>query len=321
MRCPNCGGETDANLLFCRHCGERIDLIQQNGQMPNGQPGGESSPYSRGGGNNYNPYSGHGNGGRSPGDILMIAIGTVLALAAVGIAVFIMTHMVGDGDTVKKKDSSVSVESEKAESKESGKTVVPTSEGASAKPTETPTETPSPEPTATPEEPPTATPIPQLAASYSCGSTPGVIASLFKVTITDGEASSELHQKEGNYDNSPQMMYDGDSVTSWQHGTEGNGTGQQLRFTFNTASIRAICFKLGNWRTADLYRQNSRPSRMQLTLGGETVDVSFTDSMQNHYIVFNRPVLAADILITITAAYDGIDFNDCCISEMELFAE
>ena len=119
MRCPNCGGETDANLLFCRHCGERIDLIQQNGQMPNGQPGGESSPYSRGGGNNYNPYSGHGNGGRSPGDILMIAIGTVLALAAVGIAVFIMTHMVGDGGTVTKKDSSVSVESEKAESKNS----------------------------------------------------------------------------------------------------------------------------------------------------------------------------------------------------------
>ena len=216
MRCPNCGGETDANLLFCRHCGERIDLIQQNGQMPNGQPGGESSPYSRGGGNNYNPYSGHGNGGRSPGDILMIAIGTVLALAAVGIAVFIMTHMVGDGGTVTKKDSSVSVESEKAESKNSGKTVAPTKEGESAKPTETPTETPTEPPTATPTEPPTATPIPQLAASYSCGSTPGVIASLFKVTITDGEASSELHQKEGNYDNSPQMMYDGDSVTSWQ---------------------------------------------------------------------------------------------------------
>ena len=327
MKCPYCGGETDANRPFCRHCGNRIESIQAE-RMPNGQMGGDFPPDGSGRGNSSAPYPGRGKESRSRGDILMIVIGAVLALAAAGIAFFILTHMTGDGTKVRRRDSVVSVESKKTESKktesrtaakggteseDSGTEVVAPSGNVSSEPTTAPTEEPTPIPT--------ATPLPSLSASYSCGSMPGEIASLFKIAITGGEASSELHQKEGNYDNSPHMVYDGDPVTSWQHGTEGNGTGQQLRFTFNTASVRAICFKLGNWRTPDLYRQNSRPSRLQLTLGGETVDVSFTDSMQNHYIVFNRPVLAADILITITAAYDGIDYNDCCISEMELYAE
>lgn len=326
MKCPYCGGETDANRPFCRHCGRRIDSVQA-GPVQNGRPGGDLPPYGPGG-NVSGPYTGRGKEGRSRGDIMMIVIGVVLAAAAVGIAVFILTHMVGSDTTVRRKDSAVSSESRKTESKktetapaansgtkskESGTEAVAPSGDATQAPTQAPTETPTPVPT--------ETPIPALAASYSYGSMPGEIASLFRIAITGGEATSELHQKEGIYDNSPQMVYDGDPVTSWQHGTEGNGTGQQLRFTFNTANVRAICLKLGNWRTPDLYRQNSRPSRMQLTLGGETVDVSFTDNMQNHYIVFNRPVPAADILLTITAAYDGVDYNDCCISEMEIYAE
>lgn len=250
----------------------------------------------------------------------MIVIGVVLALAAVGIAVFILTHMIGDGTSVRRKESAVTAESKKTESKKTESRPAANG-GTESQEAGTEAVAPSGDVTAEPTTVPTETPLPALSASYSCGSMPGEIASLFKIMITGGEASSELHQKEGIYDNSPQMVYDGDPVTSWQHGTEGNGTGQQLRFTFNTASVRAICFKLGNWRTPDLYRQNSRPSRMRLTLGGETVDVSFTDNMQNHYIVFNRPVPAADILITIAAAYDGTDYNDCCISEMELYAE
>ena len=322
MKCPYCGGETDANRPFCRNCGKRIDSIQVE-RMPTGQAGGDFPPYGPGRGNNNAPSPGSGKESRSRGDILMIVMGAVLALAAVGIALFILTHMTGDGTKVRRKDSTVSTDNKKTESKkteskadtargneseDSGMEVVAPTGDVPAEPT---TPTPLPKETA----------LPALSASYSCGGMPGEVASLFTVTITGGEASSELHQKEGIYDNSPQMVYDGDSVTSWQHGTEGNGTGQQLRFTFNTVSVRAICFKLGNWRNPDLYRQNSRPSRMRLTLGGETVDVSFTDNMQNHYIVFNRPVLAADILLTITAAYDGTDYNDCCISEMEIYAE
>ena len=319
MRCPYCGGETDANRPFCRHCGKRIDSIQVE-PVPTGQTGGERPPYGQGRGNSPTPYPVRGRESRSRGDILMIVIGVVLALAAVGIAVFILTHMIGDGTSVRRKESAVTAESKKTESKKTESRPAANG-GTESQEAGTEAVAPSGDVTAEPTTVPTETPLPALSASYSCGSMPGEIASLFKIMITGGEASSELHQKEGIYDNSPQMVYDGDPVTSWQHGTEGNGTGQQLRFTFNTASVRAICFKLGNWRTPDLYRQNSRPSRMRLTLGGETVDVSFTDNMQNHYIVFNRPVPAADILITIAAAYDGTDYNDCCISEMELYAE
>ena len=319
MRCPYCGGETDANRPFCRHCGKRIDSIQVE-PVPTGQTGGERPPYGQGRGNSPTPYPVRGRESRSRGDILMIVIGVVLALAAVGIAVFILTHMIGDGTSVRRKESAVTAESKKTESKKTESRPAANG-GTESQEAGTEAVAPSGDVTAEPTTVPTETPLPALSASYSCGSMPGEIASLFKIMITGGEASSELHQKEGIYDNSPQMVYDGDPVTSWQHGTEGNGTGQQLRFTFNTSSVRAICFKLGNWRTPDLYRQNSRPSRMRLTLGGETVDVSFTDNMQNHYIVFNRPVPAADILITIAAAYDGTDYNDCCISEMELYAE
>ena len=323
MKCPYCGGETDANRPFCKNCGKRIDSFPAE-HMPTGQAGGELSSYGAGRGNNAPSYPGSGKESRSRGDIFVIVIGAVLALTAVGIALFILSHMVGDGTAVRKRDSVAAADSKKNESKKTESNAAAAggteSEDSGMEVVAPSGEVPA-EPTTAPTPVPTETALPALSASYSCGSMPGEITSLFTVTITGGEASSELHQTEGIYDNSPQKVYDGDPVTSWQHGTEGNGTGQQLRFTFNTASIRAICFKLGNWRTRDLYRQNSRPSRMRLTLGGETVDVSFTDNMQNHFIVFNRPVPAADILITITAAYDGSDYNDCCISEMELYAE
>ena len=116
MRCPYCGGETDANRPFCRHCGKRIDSIQVE-PVPTGQTGGERSPYGQGRGNSPTPYPGRGRESRSRGDILMIVIGVILALAAVGIAVFILTHMIGDGTVGRRKESTVTAESKKTESK------------------------------------------------------------------------------------------------------------------------------------------------------------------------------------------------------------
>ena len=192
MKCPYCGGETDANRPFCKNCGKRIDSFPAE-RMPTGQAGGERLPYGPGRGNNPSPYPGSGKESRSRGDIFMIVIGVVLALTAVGVALFILTHMVGDGNTVKKRDSVVSTdtgitESKKTESnmaaagvtesEDSGMEVLAPSGDAPAEPTSAPT--PGPAETA-------------LSTSYSCGSMPGEIASLFKVTITGGEASSELH--------------------------------------------------------------------------------------------------------------------------------
>ena len=104
MRCPYCGGETDANRPFCRHCGKRIDSIQVE-PVPTGQTGGERSPYGQGRGNSPAPYPSRGRESRSRGDILMIVIGVILALAAVGIAVFILTHMIGDGTVGRRDDA------------------------------------------------------------------------------------------------------------------------------------------------------------------------------------------------------------------------
>ena len=76
MRCPYCGGETDANRPFCRHCGKRIDSIQVE-PVPTGQTGGERSPYGQGRGNSPAPYPGRGRESRSRGDVLMIVIGII----------------------------------------------------------------------------------------------------------------------------------------------------------------------------------------------------------------------------------------------------
>ena len=154
MRCPYCGGETDANRPFCRHCGKRIDSIQVE-PVPTGQTGGERSPYGQGRGNSPAPYPGRGRESRSRGDILMIVIGVILALAAVGIAVFILTHMIGDGTVGRRKESTVTAESKKTESKktesrtaanggaesqEAGTEAVAPSGDVTAEPTAAPTE-------------------------------------------------------------------------------------------------------------------------------------------------------------------------------------
>ena len=85
----------------------------------------------------------------------MIVIGVVLALAAVGIAVFILTHMIGDGTSVRRKESAVTAESKKTESKktesrpaanggtesqEAGTEAVAPSGDVTAEPTTVPTE-------------------------------------------------------------------------------------------------------------------------------------------------------------------------------------
>ena len=163
MRCPYCGGETDANRPFCRHCGKRIDSIQVE-PVPTGQTGGERSPYGQGRGNSPAPYPGRGRESRSRGDILMIVIGVILALAAVGIAVFILTHMIGDGTAVRRKESTVTAESKKTESK---KTESRTAANGGAESQEAGTEAvaPSGDVTAEPTAAPTETPLPALSAS------------------------------------------------------------------------------------------------------------------------------------------------------------
>jgi hypothetical protein len=58
---------------------------------------------------------------------------------------------------------------------------------------------------------------------------------------------------------------------------------------------------------------------------GSQVQVSFTDSPQTQYIDFNRPdanyIEASWLKIQVDAIYPGTEWDDACVSEVEIWGQ
>lgn len=115
-------------------------------------------------------------------------------------------------------------------------------------------------------------------------------------------------------------MIDGNPVTSWQEGSEGDGVGEWVYVQMDRSySVRYLTFMLGNWRSQSLYYANNRPSRLFLRLDEQEFYLDFPDEMRTFTVELSKECQASEILIQVLDVYDGANWSDCCISEMSIY--
>lgn len=141
---------------------------------------------------------------------------------------------------------------------------------------------------------------------------------LQKITPTDITATQYLTTSNKEYP--PSNASDGNDATSWQVRTDASGAGEAVTVQLpDNTSVQCIGLKSGNWNGSDNYACNNRPKDLTMEINGESYDISTSDQMTEHYVVFDSPVTTDSIKLTIRDVYQGSKWNDTCISEIEVY--
>lgn len=132
--------------------------------------------------------------------------------------------------------------------------------------------------------------------------------------------SSNVVQKGSKIDNSAWSAFDGDTITSWQEGRDGDGIGEFIGIGFDrTYQVKVITVLLGNHRSAELYVKNNTPRTLTFQVGGQEFQATFPNEMQRFALEFSQPVEASDIRITVNDVYKGTVYADASIAEVEVY--
>ena len=244
----------------------------------------------------------------------IILIGIILACVVVAAGVgayFGITYFLDSSN-----DSAVTAESRpgnsSADSQDGPEATVTPSPAATDTPTPTPTATATPTPTPT-EEPE------QLTVSLVDRNSVS-LTGYSKAGVSQAAASSTVVQE--GYDNSAAMVVDGDTVTSWQEGVDGDGLGEVLQFELDREyDVKYMTFNLGNWRDPQRYAMNNRPQTMTIWLDDLSFQVTFPDGQTEFCIEFSSDCPASVIYLRIDSVYQGTEWDDTCISEVGIYGK
>ena len=145
----------------------------------------------------------------------------------------------------------------------------------------------------------------------------GSIAGYTMLPFAEAEASSALTDL-GTYFG-PHMAIDKDDTRPWVEGITGNGRGEYLLLSFDgEKTIDLLCIRPG---FADLYKENSRPSSMEITFSdGSSAVCEIPDYNGNCYFRFSRPVTTSFVKLTILDVYQGRVARDTCIAEVSAYS-
>ena len=201
-------------------------------------------------------------------------------------------------------------------------TATPTPE-PTATPTPEPTATPTPEPTATPTPEPTATPTPELTATPTPtpqkptfgAFDPAIIQGLGVLIPERMEGQYNIY---GPYEYTPDKAMDRDEVSSWQ--TSENRPLLTAIFD-QTRAVRAIRFRVGNWRPGNNWIENSRPKECTVTIGEQEFSLKFPDEQKEFLLMLPAAIYTDRIDFLFTDEYVGTLTDDICVSEITAYGE
>ena len=244
----------------------------------------------------------------------IILIGIILACVVVAAGVgayFGITYFLDSSN-----DSAVTAESRP------GNSSADSQDGpeATVTPSPTATETPTPTPTATATPTPTPTEEPEQLTVSLVDRNSVSLTGYSKAGVSQAAASSTVVQE--GYDNSAAMVVDGDTVTSWQEGVDGDGLGEVLQFELDREyDVKYMTFNLGNWRDPQRYAMNNRPQTMTIWLDDLSFQVTFPDGQTEFCIEFSSDCPASVIYLRIDSVYQGTEWDDTCISEVGIYGK
>lgn len=140
------------------------------------------------------------------------------------------------------------------------------------------------------------------------------------VLMNTAYESSHVVQEDSDIDNSGWSAFDGQSVTSWQEGVDGDGIGEYVGISFDREyQVEVITLLLGNHRSDSWYVKNNTPKTLTINLSGQVFQVTFPKEKTEFAVVLSSPVAASDIRLTIDSVYSGTEYTDTIIAEVGVY--
>ncbi|MDD3219242.1 MAG: zinc-ribbon domain-containing protein [Lachnospiraceae bacterium] len=141
-----------------------------------------------------------------------------------------------------------------------------------------------------------------------------------KLSPVDASATSTI--KQDGVDNSVMVLMDGNEVTNWEEGVDGDGVGEQVTFRFSKAhDMKYLTFKLGNWKSKDYFQDNNRPKTLTLSFDDASYQVTFENVQKEFMVELGTPIHSEFLSVQIDSVYKGNKWPDTCISEIGVYAE
>ena len=171
------------------------------------------------------------------------------------------------------------------------------------------------ESTATPIPEPTATPTPTPQKPTFGAFDPAIIQGLGVLIPERMEGQYNIY---GPYEYTPDKAMDRDEVSSWQ--TSENRPLLTAIFD-QTRAVRAIRFRVGNWRPGNNWIENSRPKECTVTIGEQEFSLKFPDEQKEFLLMLPAAIYTDRIDFLFTDEYVGTLTDDICVSEITAYGE
>lgn len=182
-----------------------------------------------------------------------------------------------------------------------------------------PPRTPAAEDTTTTESATTSTSELGTSSTTSTEAPPTTLAQGEPITPVSVKASSTLSSTTDN-SYAPENLLDGDLSTAWQEGAPGPGTGEKVRFLFESA-VTLARMEIANGYQKDSRRFQGNPRVESLRVeysDGSTEDVRLYDDMGYQEVSLSAKPTEW-VRLTILSVYPGDTWEDASISEVRFY--
>lgn len=141
------------------------------------------------------------------------------------------------------------------------------------------------------------------------------------VSVASISADSVLVSSSGKRYEAENML-DGDETTSWQEGIDGAGEGQTITVEFDAdPQVDYIVIYNGNHESEKSYLNNNRICSMIISVDGQESEVELADSIDPQIIRLNGAQEVSQIQFKIVSVYNGNEYNDTCVAELQFLCE
>ena len=109
--------------------------------------------------------------------------------------------------------------------------------------------------------------------------------------------------------------------TAWN--TNKNTNGEWIRLGIRDGKryeVAGFSVANGYWKNNKVYYENARARTVNVYCDGNFVQTfHFEDRREYQVFLFDSPVVCSSVMFEIVDGYAGSTYNDCCITEIELF--
>lgn len=138
---------------------------------------------------------------------------------------------------------------------------------------------------------------------------------LNEVAPTNVWASTEYISSKG-VDYGANCLIDQDESTQWQEGVDGSGVGECIHFDFSDEILLSgMIITNGKVTSKEAYYDNNRLASFEIK-AEDSILIELKDNFEKQYIYFSEPISANSFDLIIDSVFQGLKYNDTCITDI-----